>query len=111
MDKKHKMLDHKENDILYCENCYSEWEKKQTQKAEKERIAKLDKILSKNNRWEYLVKKVNTAFGGSIKTEDSELDILGQEGWELVGITAVNQSNFIAGQVVTLIMVFKRKLT
>jgi hypothetical protein len=110
LSKKHNMKDDKGQSLVYCEDCYYEWEKKQEEKSAKEKKARLDKILSVNTKWEYMVKKIETGFGGNVKTEDDELHRLGKEGWELVGVTAVNQANIVAGQIVTLIMAFKRKI-
>ncbi len=114
MDKKRLMHDENGKVIVYCNNCYSDWENKKTEKEriknEEDKKNKLKKVLQVNPKWEYLVKKIETAFGGSVKVGDNELYELGEEGWELVGVTAVNQSNFIAGQIVTLIMAFKRRM-
>jgi len=64
-----------------------------------------------NPKWEYLVKKINTGFGGQIKTDDKELSELGKQRWELVSVSLVNQANMFTGQVVTAVMIFKRKLS
>ena len=64
-----------------------------------------------NHKWEYLVKKIDTAFGGRIKIDDKELSELGKQRWELVSVSLVNQANMFTGQVVTAVMIFKRKLS
>lgn len=110
MDKKHNLLDEKENSILYCDDCYSKWKEKKEQIAEKEKKIQLNKILAVNHKWEYLVKKVLTAFGGGVNTQDDELQELGREGWELVNVALVNQANMFTGQMVTAIMTFKRRI-
>ncbi len=110
LSKKHEMDNDDGKLIIYCNKCYSKW-KIQTDKENAEKKAKeLKKILSVNNKWEYLTKKVETMFGSNIKTRDSELQKLGKEGWELVNVALVNQSNFITGQIVTALMTFKRRL-
>ncbi len=110
LDTKHRMEDDNGELIYYCGSCHSDWEQKQNKIEEIKRQNQMKKILAVNPKWEYMVKKIETAFGGRVKTEDDELHKLGQEGWELVSTTAVNQANMFTGQIVTLIMAFKRRI-
>lgn len=110
MNQKHNLLDEKENSIIYCEDCYSHWQKKEEQRVERERKIQLNKILAVNHKWEYLVKKIVTSISWNIKIQDDELQTLGQEGWELVNVALVNRVNMFTGQEVTAIMTFKRRV-
>ena len=60
------------------------------------------------NRWEYKVINVRSENYRLDPNSSSELNKLGQDGWELVGLTSVN---FKSGATDNIAMVFKRPVT
>jgi len=59
------------------------------------------------NRWEYKVINVRSENYRLDPNSSSELNKLGQDGWELVGLTSVN---FKSGATDNIAMVFKRPI-
>ena len=116
-DTKYNFKDIDGNFYKLCFDCNKKLtiEKEKTlDKIKKSKIKKLKLLEQKkqkiNYKWEYLVKKINTGFGGSVKTRDDELNELGSKGWELVNVALVNQANMFTGQIVTAVMTFKRRI-
>lgn len=58
-------------------------------------------------RWEYKIINIRSENYRLDERKVTELNVLGEEGWELVGLTSVN---FKSGATDNLAMVFKRPL-